>query len=614
VIHKSTGLWIVVCLTLAAGLLAGYAPATAAQFDLSWSDNSDNEIGFKIERRIGSGGSYQQHATVGPNISSYADANLAASTTYCYRISAFNASGSSSYSNENCATVPAASYVLAVSRAGSGAGTVSSAPSGISCGADCNETYANGSVVTLTAIAAAGSVFSGWSGDADCADGRVTVTAGANCTATFNLISGYALTTSVVREMTSSSQAAGRIVSSPAGIDCGADCAETYAPNTVVALTPVAAANSRFTGWSGHSDCSDGSVTMNAAKNCTANFALNTVTLIVSTNGQGTVTSTPTGISCAGHCSYSFASGTTVSLRAAAAAGSTFGGWTGAGCTGTGDCNLTLSSAATVTANFSENLALHDRIGIYRPATGEWFLDHNGNGGWDGCQIDVCAQPFAGTSGAPVVGKWNASAVTLLGLFVAELSEWRVDANRNGIWEGCEIDVCLNYGRSGDLPVVGKWTVDSDEGIGVFRRSEKRWRIDINSNETLDRCTVDKCPEWSVYKAGDVPVAGDWTGRGTTQLGLYRPSTGAWYLDGNGNRTWNKCTKEICFRSFGVAGDIPVSGDWSGTGTSKIGVFRPSTGEWFLDSNGNGQWDGASVDLYLPAFGQDGDVPVVGRW
>ncbi|HEU4639889.1 MAG TPA: hypothetical protein VFS84_13625, partial [Candidatus Binatia bacterium] len=64
--------------------------------------------------------------------------------------------------------------------------------------------------------------------------------------------------------------------------------------------------------------------------------------------------------------------------------------------------------------------------------------------------------------------------------------------------------------------------------------------------------------------------------------------------------------------SFGDPGDLPVIGDWNGTGISKIGVFRPATGEWFLDLNGNGKWD-EGIDLQL-SYGEPGDVPVVGRW
>ena len=67
---------------------------------LSWVDNSDNESGFKIERCAGAGCSnFVQIASVAANITAYADSGLAPDTVYSYRISAYNASGSSGYSN-----------------------------------------------------------------------------------------------------------------------------------------------------------------------------------------------------------------------------------------------------------------------------------------------------------------------------------------------------------------------------------------------------------------------------------------------------------------------------------------------------------------------------------
>ena len=76
-------------------------------------------------------------------------------------------------------------HPLTVSLAGTGAGSASSSPAGISCGSDCSEYYPAGSVVTLSAGPASGSTFSGWSGHADCADGTVTMNGSRGCTATF---------------------------------------------------------------------------------------------------------------------------------------------------------------------------------------------------------------------------------------------------------------------------------------------------------------------------------------------------------------------------------------------------------------------------------------------
>ncbi|NLX90404.1 MAG: hypothetical protein GXZ07_02240 [Firmicutes bacterium] len=70
-----------------------------SQITLSWKDNSDNETGFKIERRT-SGGSYVQIATLGANKRSYTDTGLSPNTSYYYRVRAYNSVGNSPYSNE----------------------------------------------------------------------------------------------------------------------------------------------------------------------------------------------------------------------------------------------------------------------------------------------------------------------------------------------------------------------------------------------------------------------------------------------------------------------------------------------------------------------------------
>ncbi len=79
-------------------------------------------------------------------------------------------------------------HTLTVTKTGTGTGTLTSSPAGINCGGDCNEIYNDGTAVTLTATPDAGSTFAGWSGDADCSDGQVTMSADKTCTATFTLL------------------------------------------------------------------------------------------------------------------------------------------------------------------------------------------------------------------------------------------------------------------------------------------------------------------------------------------------------------------------------------------------------------------------------------------
>jgi hypothetical protein len=80
-----------------------------------------------------------------------------------------------------------------------------------------------------------------------------------------------------------------------------------------------------------------------------------TSTLAVTRGGTGTgvVSSIPSAINCGNACTATFALGTVVTLNAAAAAGSTFAGWSGAGCSGTGSCTISMSVAQSVTATFN---------------------------------------------------------------------------------------------------------------------------------------------------------------------------------------------------------------------------------------------------------------------
>jgi fibronectin type 3 domain-containing protein len=75
---------------------------------LSWADNSDNELEFKIERSSDGGATFTEIATVGPDITTYADTGLSNSGTYYYRVRASNSGGDSDYSNTASATLPPA--------------------------------------------------------------------------------------------------------------------------------------------------------------------------------------------------------------------------------------------------------------------------------------------------------------------------------------------------------------------------------------------------------------------------------------------------------------------------------------------------------------------------
>ena len=242
-------------------------------------------------------------------------------------------------------------FTLSVTREGSSSGTVTSSPAGIDCGTACAATYDSGTVVTLTATPAANATFDGWTGGGCSGTGpcTLTLTADTTVTARFNV---RRVTLSVSRQGTGG----GTVTSSPAGIDCGTACAATYDSGSVVTLTATPAANATFDGWTGGGCAGTGpcTLTLTADTTVTARFSVRRFTLSVTLEGLGggTVTSSPAGINCGTACATTYDSGTVVTLTARPDSLSTFGGWRGGGCSGTGPCTVTLTGNTTVSADF----------------------------------------------------------------------------------------------------------------------------------------------------------------------------------------------------------------------------------------------------------------------
>ncbi|MFO1417950.1 MAG: hypothetical protein U1E83_04710 [Methylotetracoccus sp.] len=273
------------------------------------------------------------------------------------------------------------------------------------------------------------------------------------------------------------------------------------------------------------------------------------------------------------------------------------------------DTTGSILHAASETGVFGYQIA-EARLGSFQPTTRQWFLDATGEGLFNGCPPDKCGGPIGPRSDLPVAIDLNGSGHSTVGVFRASNQSWYIDSG-NGQWDGCSIDDCLGpFGLPGDKAVSGDWFGLGYSSIGVFRPSSGNWILD-NGNGKSDPCTIDRC--YGVFgQNGDLPVVGDWRGTGRTLIGVFRPTTGQFLLDWNANGKLDDCKVDRCV-TFGSPGDLPVAGDWSGTGRTAIGVFRPSDGSWLLD-NGNFVWQGCLIDRCQGPFGQSGDRPLVGAW
>ena len=149
----------------------------------------------------------------------------------------------------------------------------------------------------------------------------------------------------------------GVVTAASAAIRCPDRCEAELDPGTRVTLTASAREGATFEGWGG--DCSGTRrcrLSMDGARTAIARFARTAEARAViarkSGDGTGTVTS-PAGIDCGGACRTSVERGSQVRLDAVADDGSTFAGWSGAGCEGTGPCRLTVQDDVAVTALFT---------------------------------------------------------------------------------------------------------------------------------------------------------------------------------------------------------------------------------------------------------------------
>jgi hypothetical protein len=125
---------------------------------------------------------------------------------------------------------------------------------------------------------------------------------------------------------------------------------------------------------------------------------------------------------------------------------------------------------------------------------------------------------------------------------------------------------------------------DGKADVSVFRPTTGAWYLNQSQNGFTGV---------SFGLNGDKIVPADYDGDGKTDLAVYR--SGTWYMQ--------RSTTGFTGVSFGAAADIPVPADISGDGLAELVVFRPSDGGWYVYNLANNQFTAA-------LFGQTGDVPV----
>ncbi len=284
-----------------------------------------------------------------------------------------------------------------------------------------------------------------------------------------------------------------------------------------------------------------------------------------------------------------------------------------ASCSGVANLNISSTAEILVLDVIGYTLgSASSRVGIFRSGF-FWLQDVDGNQQFNSPPDKAFA--FGGVPGdIPITGDWNGSGTTKVGIYRPSNGLFVLDYDGDGQLTAADKVYNLGVGiQAGDVPVVGDWNGDGKTKVGLFRAGFF-WILDTNGNGVFQQ-GIDQTFAFGGV-AGDVPVVGDWSGTGTSKIGLFRQGF-FWILDYNGNGILdnvNQAGGDQAFSFGGIAGDVPIVGDWNGDGRGKVGVFRGGY-FWVLDANGNHTFDGTATgqDLAFPFGGVLGDKPVVGK-
>jgi hypothetical protein len=188
-----------------------------------------------------------------------------------------------------------------------------------------------------------------------------------------------------------------------------------------------------------------------------------------------------------------------------------------------------------------------------------------------------------------------------IGVFNPPTSQFRLhNSNTPG-----GADLTITFGQAGDIPVVGDWSGRGIKDPGVFRPSTGQFLIRKFTVVCNPFCIpIPQTVTINFGQNGDLPVAGDWNNDGIDSVGVFRPSAGQFFL----------ADQNVQFPSvdhspvFGTAGDLPIAGDFNADSKDTVGVFRPSAGQFFMT---NQDVLNPSVDIST-IFGAAEDLPVAG--
>lgn len=179
----------------------------------------------------------------------------------------------------------------------------------------------------------------------------------------------------------------------------------------------------------------------------------------------------------------------------------------------------------------------------------------------------------------------------------------------------------MQWGLATDVLVPADYDGDRKTDIAVWRPESGVWYIRRSSDDSLLIVQWGKATVHPYGVMPDVPVPADYDGDGQADIAVWRPDTGIWYVL---NSADNYAQEKAKIFHWGKFGDVPIQADYDGDGQADLAVFRPVENRWYVRQSKTGEWQvqrfgNAGYDLLIPAdYTGDGkaDIAVyrLGTW
>jgi subtilisin family serine protease len=245
-----------------------------------------------------------------------------------------------------------------------------------------------------------------------------------------------------------------------------------------------------------------------------------------------------------------------------------------------------LGTTANVVSSFSNSSA---QLSLLAP--GKWINSSVPNNGYSIYSGTSMAAPHV--AGAFAVLKQKKPTASVTELLNALISTGQpITDSRNSITKPLiKIDAALNALSNPAAPSRARFDFDGDgkTDIGVFRPANGTWYLQNSGNASNN---------FQQFGLGtDLLAPGDFDGDNKADAGIFRTSTSEWFI--------SKSTGGTIITTFGAAGDVPAAADYDGDGRMDVAIYRPSNGQWWIQRSSNNS-------VYAFEFGTSADKPVQG--